>query len=78
MKKHRTDSVSLVFGVIFLVVVGWWLLGRTISIGLPTLGWVVAVALIVLGGLGLLAALRGNREPANHDAGPDHDDSDPS
>jgi hypothetical protein len=62
MKRHRTDGVSLVFGVIFLLVAAWWLLGHTVHIGLGTLAWVIAVALIAIGGLGLLGALRG-RDP---------------
>jgi hypothetical protein len=62
MRRHRTDGVSLVFGVIFLLVAAWWLLGNTVHIGLGTLGWVIAVALIAIGGLGLLGALRG-RDP---------------
>jgi hypothetical protein len=71
MKPHRTDAVSLIFGTIFLIVVLWWLLGRTVSIGLPTLGWATAVVLIVLGGLGLVGALRGGREPARKDTDAD-------
>jgi hypothetical protein len=67
MNRHRTDGLSLVFGVVFLVVAAWWLLGRTVHIGLGTLAWLIAVALILLGGLGLLGALRGR------DAGRDPD-----
>ena len=59
MNRHRIDATSLVFGVIFLLVAAWGLLGRTVHIGIGTLAWAVAVALIVLGGLGLLGALRG-------------------
>ena len=62
MSRHRIDGVSLIFGVIFLLVAGWSLFGRTVHIGLGTLAWVIAVALIALGGLGLLGALRG-RDP---------------
>jgi hypothetical protein len=59
MKSHRTDTVSLVFGLLFLIIVGWWLLGRMVNIGLPTLGWAVAVGLLALGVLGLVGVLRG-------------------
>jgi hypothetical protein len=59
MNRHRTDAVSLAFGAVFLLVAGWWLIGRTIDIGLPALGWAVALGLIVIGVLGLLGALRG-------------------
>ncbi len=59
MKAHRTDAVSLIFGIIFAALAGWWLLARTIHVGLPTVGWAAAVGLIVLGLAGLLAGLRG-------------------
>jgi hypothetical protein len=59
MNRHRTDAVSLAFGAVFLLVAGWWVIGRTIDVGLPTLGWAVALGLIVIGVLGLLGALRG-------------------
>jgi hypothetical protein len=62
MKRHRTDGVSLVFGVVFLLVAAWRLLGQTVHIGLGTLAWVVALALILIGGVGLLGALRGRDE----------------
>lgn len=58
---HRTDGVSLGFGLLFLAVVGWWWFGRDANIGLPRLGWFVAAALIVLGVLGLLGAVRSDR-----------------
>lgn len=61
MKPHRTDAISLVFGVLFLGIACWWLINRTLSVGLPTLGWIVAGGLIALGAVGLLGALRSNR-----------------
>jgi hypothetical protein len=68
MNRHRTDAVSLSFGAVFLLVAGWWAIGSRLHIGLPALGWVLAVGLILVGALGLLAALRGGRrEPT---AGP--------
>ncbi|OLB79195.1 MAG: hypothetical protein AUI14_10985 [Actinobacteria bacterium 13_2_20CM_2_71_6] len=73
MNRHRTDAVSLAFGAVFLLVAGWWLVGRTVDIGLPTLGWAVALGLIVVGVLGLLGSLRrGPKEPVG--AAPDDDD----
>ncbi len=66
MKRHGTDGVSLTFGLIFLLLAGWWVLGRAVDIALPTLGWAVALGLIAVGALGLVAALRGGpREPAH-------------
>ena len=70
MKGHRTDAVSLVFGLGFLFIAAWWLISRSVSIGLPTLGWIVAAALISLGAVGLVGALRGNRG-TNQDSEPD-------
>jgi hypothetical protein len=65
MNRHRTDGVSLGFGAVFLLIAGWWVISRSIGVWLPTLGWVLALGLIVLGGLGLVGALRGgNRNSA--------------
>ena len=71
MKRHNTDAVSLIFGVIFLLLAGWWVLGRAVNVALPTLGWAVALGLIVVGALGLVAALRGGpRDPAQTSPSP--------
>jgi hypothetical protein len=65
MKRHSTDLVSLVFGVIFLAAAGWWLVGQYVHIDVPHLGWITAAVLIGLGVLGLAGSLRGERrEPA--------------
>ena len=61
MKPHRLDTVSLVFGAVFLLIAGWWLIGRTVDVRLPRLGWLVALGLIVLGAVGLVGAVRGGR-----------------
>ena len=63
MKPHRIDDVSLAFGAVFLLIAGWWLIGQRIDLGLPQLGWLVALGLIGLGALGLIGALR-TRQPA--------------
>jgi membrane protease YdiL (CAAX protease family) len=67
MKRHRTDALSLVFGLIFLVFVGLWAAGGSVHIGLPAVGWVIALALLVLGGIGLLGALRGKEGNGGRD-----------
>jgi hypothetical protein len=64
MKRHSTDLMSLVFGVIFLGVAGWWLAGQYVNIDVPHLGWITAAVLIVLGVLGLAGSLRGERPAA--------------
>lgn len=63
MKSHRTDGVSLVFGLIFLVIVASWLGGSYLDFGFANVGWLLAVALIGLGLLGVLMNLRPRREP---------------
>lgn len=61
MKSHRTDGVSLTFGVIFLVIVAWYLTAGAVRLNLPQVGWFVAGGLILLGLVGLIGALRGGR-----------------
>ena len=67
MKPHRTDGVSLSFGVLFLLGVAWWAVSRVVNIHLPAVGWMVAAALILFGVIGLLGALRsaGRRAPVS-------------
>ncbi|MGC9666690.1 hypothetical protein ACNTMW_09055 [Planosporangium sp. 12N6] len=84
MKAHRTDGLSLTFGLVFLAAVGWWFFGRTVDLALPQLGWLVAAALIVFGVLGLVGALRsdpGRRSRTDdapaYDADPAYDEDDP-
>ncbi|MCO8275789.1 hypothetical protein M1L60_34930 [Actinoplanes sp. TRM 88003] len=61
MKPHRTDGVSLSFGILFLLVVAWWAASRVVTLHLPAMGWLVAGGLIVFGVIGLLGALRSAR-----------------
>jgi len=61
MKRHSTDLVSIIFGVIFLAIAGWWLLGRYVHLNVPHGGWVLAAALILVGLLGVVGSLRGDR-----------------
>jgi hypothetical protein len=63
MKKHPLDVLSLVFGLIFLLVAGSWMVKRTIHVDLPDAGWFVAGALILAGGFGIYSALRGSGKP---------------
>ncbi|MCM4079879.1 hypothetical protein [Paractinoplanes hotanensis] len=61
MRPHRTDGVSLSFGILFLLVVAWWAVSRVMTLHLPAVGWLVAGGLIVFGVIGLLGALRSAR-----------------
>lgn len=61
MKSHRTDGISLTFGVVFLLIVAWYVAARLVDLDLPLMGWSVAGGLIVLGLLGLVGALRSGR-----------------
>jgi hypothetical protein len=61
MKPHRTDGVSLSFGLIFLLIALWWAISRLVSIHLPAFGWLAASALIIFGVIGLLGAIRSGR-----------------
>ncbi|GHJ46061.1 hypothetical protein Cs7R123_34030 [Catellatospora sp. TT07R-123] len=76
MKAHRTDSVSLFFGLLFLFVAGAFLARRLIHVELPSLGWFVAGGLIIFGVLGVLAALtpRKRAEIPVVDQAPNSDD----
>ncbi|MET8837302.1 hypothetical protein ABZV78_25760 [Micromonospora sp. NPDC004540] len=68
MKAHRTDVVSFAFGLAFLGLSAWWLLARILGLALPPVGWFLAGALILIGLLGLVGAMRSGRhtepEPA--------------
>ncbi len=60
MKRHSTDVVSLVFGLLFVGAAGWWFVARYLDLRLnvPNGGWFIAGALIVLGLLGVVGSLR--------------------
>ena len=64
MRPHRTDGVSLSFGLIFLAVVAFWAVTRFVPIDLPAVGWLVAGGLLLFGLVGLLGALRSSRRDA--------------
>jgi len=58
MNKHEIDVVSLSFGWVFLAITAWWLVATTVDIELPSAGWFLAGLLVVLGLLGLYAAVK--------------------
>jgi hypothetical protein len=61
MKPHHTDRWSLGVGLLFLLIVGWWLLASQVHIDAGTAGWLIAGGLIVFGTFGLLRSLRPRR-----------------
>ncbi|GAA2489817.1 hypothetical protein [Winogradskya humida] len=61
MRPHRTDGVSLTFGLAFLLIALWWAVGQVVSVNLPAPGWLVAGALIFFGVVGLMGAIRSGR-----------------
>ena len=61
MKPHRTDGVSLTFGLIFLGIVVVWLFNVVVDLRIQQPGWIAAGALILFGLIGLLGALRSDR-----------------
>lgn len=70
MKAHRTDLVSFAFGLLFLALAVWWLLAQILGLTLPPVGWFLAGALILIGLLGLIGALRSGRHADRGGAGP--------
>ena len=71
MKRHSTDVVSLVFGLLFLGVTAMWPFVQYDIMGLPGLEVAVPVLLVSIGLAGLLASLnklRGERAPEDADA----------
>jgi hypothetical protein len=66
---HRTDVLSLVFGLLFLGCAGAWAAEHFLDLPwridwrLPHLGWIVAGGLVLAGLLGILASLRRQDEP---------------
>ena len=70
MKAHRTDLVSFAFGLVFLALSVWWLLAQLLGLALPPVGWFLAGALILIGVLGLVGALRSGRTGSGRQPAP--------
>ena len=61
MRPHRTDGISLSFGLVFLLVAVWWAIAQVVNVHLPAAGWLVAGGLILFGAIGLIGAIRSGR-----------------
>jgi hypothetical protein len=70
MKRHSLDVLSLVFGLIFLLVAGSWIVRQSLHVQLPGPGWYIAGALIVAGVFGIISTLRGSLSKAQADQPP--------
>lgn len=74
MTRHRTDVLSLFFGLLFLGIAGAWAATRYLNLSwdfvwrLPDAGWFVAGGLVLLGVIGILASVRPNRGGAGQSA----------
>lgn len=71
MRRHGTDAVSLVFGILFVAISVWWVVDRYVfvDLDLPHVGWIAAGALILLGLVGVVASFRGDRPAPGSQAG---------
>jgi hypothetical protein len=60
--RKRPDLPAMIFGLIFMAFATWWFTTRGDGIGLPNVGWILAVLLILLGVVGIATALRNARD----------------
>ncbi len=65
MKRHETDLTSLASGLIFLGIAAWWVVHRLLLEELRAV-WVVAIALMVVGTIGLIAGVRSGMSGDKH------------
>lgn len=62
MKAHRTDSLSLFFGLVFLLIAAGYVVTAYSDFELPEVGWFIAGGLIFLGVVGAITALIPSRK----------------
>jgi hypothetical protein len=71
MKPHRTDGISLAFGLTFLGAALLWFVVLQVSLSAVVVGWFVVCGLFVLGALGLAHAItRATRRRDTNDEPP--------
>ena len=69
MRRHDTDVMSLVFGLVFLGVAALWALVQGELLSLPDLSVLGPVILVVAGLIGIAVTLsRGNRQARENGA----------
>lgn len=64
MKAHRTDPLSLAFGMLFLLVASGFAANRWLDVTLPDMGIFIAAGVALLGGVIAITALFPHRKPA--------------
>jgi hypothetical protein len=68
VRRHDTDATSLVFGLIFLGVVGIWALNQNAWVDLPDLSVLGPALLVVAGVIGLATTLGASARGQNRRA----------
>lgn len=68
MKPHRTDNISLFFGLAFLIIALGYLAKVYLNLNLPSMGWFVAAGLVFLGIVGAVTALVPTKQAAAPEA----------
>lgn len=64
MRPHRTDSVSLFFGLAFLMISLGYVANVYLDLSLPSMGWFIAAGLVFLGIVGAVTALVPTKQAA--------------
>lgn len=71
IKTHPLSVTHLVVGLVFLAIAGSWALRQTGLIGFDDLGWLFPLALVIAGGVGLVASMAkgvlGRKTPAPYE-----------
>jgi hypothetical protein len=73
MKAHRTDALSLAFGMLFLIIAGAFLANRAFEVRLPDMGILVAIGIVILGAIIAITALFPHRKPKSVSAETEND-----
>lgn len=67
MKRHETDALSLIFGLLFVAAALWWGVYQVFRTTELPITLAVAITLVVVGAVGLATAIprrRGTAKPA--------------